>query len=236
MQCPQCGTRNPLGSSHCSSCDMPFTREASQQEYGYTPAAYQAGARPIPPVARQRTRRGSCLVSMLVMLVVALGLVIVAFVVADLLIKPRVADVVAANIRTGIEGTVRERVQADLAHLEAGSITISEGEINQRLHEGRDLGPIDTLDINIDPEGISADMSAYGLSGTYAADVVVENGQIRLSNGSIGGPLQYVIDRSEIERVASEAINQALLESGYEITSITLHEGELQLELGSTAS
>lgn len=237
MQCPQCGTRNPLGSNHCSNCGMPFTREASQEAYSYAPDSQQQYVRrPVQPVPRQRRRGGGCLVPLLVMLALIAGVFVGAFVVADLVIKLRVADVVATNIRTGIEDTVRERVQAELGNLESGTVTISEAEINQRLHQGRDLGPVDELDVAIDPDGISADLSAYGLSGNYSADVVVENGEIRLENGSIGGPLQYVIDHSEIERVASNAINQVLQESGYEVASIQLGEGELVLELDSQTS
>lgn len=236
MQCPQCGTRNPLGSSHCSSCGMPFTRQASQQANGHPAVPSQQVRRPAPAAPRKRKRGGGCLVPLLVMLALVAGILIGTFVVADLVVKPRVADVVATNIRTSIEDSVRDRIQAELGDLESGTLTISEAEINQRLHEGRDMGPVDEFDVNIRPEGISAEMSAYGLSGDYSADVVVEDGQIRLVNGSVGGPLQYVVDHAEVERVAAETINQVLNESGYEITSIRLEEGELVLELGASAS
>jgi hypothetical protein len=183
------------------------------------------------PVARQRGRATGCLMSVMVMLAVAAGVVIGLVVATNMFVKPRVAEAISTHIGVGIEVTVREQINAELANLPSGEIRISESEINQRIAEQGNLGPVDDLTVQINPDGIEAGLSAYGLNGNYSGDVIVDNGQVQLVNSNIGGPLQYVVSEGDIERIASDAINRALADSGYRVEAVTLQDGQLLLTL-----
>lgn len=202
-----------------------YERDAYDDEYDYYEEPYAE------PPARRRSGISGCLLSLILMLAVAAGVIIGAIVVTDMYVKPRVTEAISTHVGSGIEATVREQVNAELANLPAGDITISEDDINQRISEQGNLGPVDDLNVTINPEGIEATLDAYGVSGNYSGDVYVENGQIRLSNSSISGPLQYVVSEGDIEQIASNAINRALLESGYQVEAVTLQDGWLVLTL-----
>jgi hypothetical protein len=59
----------------------------------------------------------------------------------------------------------------------------------------------------------------------------VDNGQIRFINGDLSGPLQYVVEEGEIERIASDAVNRALADAGYRVEAVTLQDGQMVLTL-----
>ena len=267
MRCPQCGTRNVLGSASCSNCGRPFTsgqrrdhsagardaqpspseetiriptaevrqarpdvhvhyeRDAYDDEYDYYEEPYAA-----PPVAARRGMNG-CLMSLMIMLAVSAGVIIGAIMVTNMYVKPRVNDAISSYVGAGIEDTVREQVNLELADMPSGDITVSEADINQQISEQGNLGPVDDLNVSIDPDGIDASLQAYGLSGNYSGDVYVEDGQIRLRNSNVSGPLQYVVSQGDIEQIASNAINRALQESGYVVEAVTLQDGWLVLTL-----
>jgi hypothetical protein len=203
-----------------------YERDTWDDHDNYYEEPYRAA-----PVARQRGRATGCLMPVMIMLAVAAGVVIGLIVATNMFVKPRVAEAISTHIGAGIETTVREQVAVELANLPSGEIRISEAEINQRIAEQGNLGPVDDLTVRINPEGIEAGLHAYGLSGTYSSDVIVDNGQVQLVNSSISGPLQYVVSEGDIERIASDAINRALADSGYRVEAVTLEAGQLLLTL-----
>ena len=265
MRCPQCGTRNLLGSERCTNCGRPFTRAESRsggadqppspsEETRQFPAAQPRRPQPdvhihyerdtwdndddyyeepyrAAPVAYQRGRATGCLMPFMIMLAVAAGVIIGLVVATNMFVKPRVTDAISTHIGVVIETTVREQITVELANLPTGEIRISESEINQRIDEQGNLGPVDDFTVRINPDGVEAGLHAYGLSGNYSSDVIVENGQVQLVNSNISGPLQYVVSEGDIERIASDAINRALADSGYRVEAVTLQDGQLLLML-----
>ena len=264
MRCPQCGTRNPLGSESCSNCGRAFTRNRSNvgpgsvspsEETARVPVDQVRQARPdvhvhydrdagtydddyyaydepyyaAPP--RRRAGITGCLPALVVLLAIAVGIIIGLIIATNVIVRPRVTDAISNNVGARIETTVAEQVSAELDGLPEGEITISEAEINQRIGERGNLGPVDDLTVNIVPSGVEADLSAYGLSGDYSADVQSQDGQIVLTNGEVGGPLQYLVSEGDITQIASDAINRSLAESGYRVEGVTLHDGEIVLSL-----
>lgn len=266
MRCPQCGTRNPLGSERCSNCGREFTRSKPVQsprpatqagaagddtayipsdrarqrrpdvhvhvredEYGYDDEPYEREAAYREPAPRWGGFR--CLTVLAALLVVVLLAVIALILAANLLIKPRIEDAVADNVGSGIETAVSEQVSASIPDVPAGEITITEADINQRIAAQNNLGPVSNLNVGITPDGVEADLDAYGLSGSYSADVAAENGQIQLTNSDVSGPLQYLVPEGQIEQIAADAINRALAGAGYRVEGVTLQDGALVLSL-----
>lgn len=182
-----------------------------------------------PPPPPRRGING-CLLSLMIMLAVTAGVVIGVIVATNLYVKPRVTEAISSQVGTSIENTVREQINVEMVDIPAGDITVSEAEINEQISQG-DLGPVDNLRVSIDPDGVDAGLSAYGVSGNYSGNVQVENGQIRIVNGNLSGPLQYVVDEDEIEQIASGAINRALTDAGYRVEAVTLQDGQMILTL-----
>lgn len=257
MRCPQCGTRNPLGSERCTQCGRPFTRAASrnQRQDTYTAGGHAQNDGPAGRAQRpdvhvhygqhadpyddgyyaaqppRRRRLPGCLTTLIVLLALSAALIIGLIVATDVFVRPRVADAISERIGSGIETTVRDQISTEIGELPSGEITISEAEINQKIAERGNLGPVDDLTIDILRTGAEANLSAYGLSGTYTADIQYQDGRIVFANSDVGGPLQYLVPEGEIERIASDAINRSLAESGYRVEGVTLHDGELVLTL-----
>ena len=197
--------------------------------YDYGDYGYQRGSAYQEPARR---RRGlGCLTALAALLAFAIVAVIALIVATNLFVKPRIEEAVADNVGGGIETAVSEQFGAGIGELPSGEITITEDEINQRIDGQGSLGPLNDLNVGITPDGLEADLDAYGLNGSYEADVSVENGEIQLSNSSISGPLQYLIPKGEIEQVATNAINRSLAESGYRVEGVTLQDGALVLAL-----
>lgn len=264
MKCPQCGTRNPLGSESCSNCGRAFTRSRIQsprpatnpypdsEETRQFPADQvrqgQGQRRPAVHVHVQqdddgyddryayreparRSRATGCLSVLAILLVLAVVLVIGLIVATNVFVRPRVEEALSTNVGDGIETVVSEQISTELGELPTGEITLTEADINQRIAEQGNLGSVADVNVNIVPNGFEADLSAYGLDGGFSSDVSAENGQIQLSNSSVSGPLQYLVSADDVERIAGDAINRSLAESGYRVEAVTLQDGELGLTL-----
>ena len=195
----------------------------------YDDPYYDQPAYAAPPPARRGIN--GCLMAVLVMLAVTAGVIIGAIIVTDLYVKPRVTEAISSHVGSGIEETVREEINAELVNVPAGDITITQAEINQRIAEQGSLGPVDDLQISIDPNGVDTSLSAYGMSGNYSGNVIVENGQLRFTDGNLSGPLEYVVEEDQIERIASDAVNRALADAGYRVEAVTLQDGQMVLTL-----
>ena len=113
---------------------------------------------------------------------------------------------------------------------------VSEGELNQRIAEQTDLGPLDGASAEIHADGIVVHLSAYRMSGTYRAQVLRSDGAVSIENGSLSGPLSYVIPVEELERAANEAIIGSLVATSLRVTDVTLAEGEIVLTLEPTGA
>ncbi len=74
------------------------------------------------------------------------------------------------------------------------------------------------------------------MSGTYRAQVVEVDGAVSIRNGSLSGPLSYVIPVGELERAANEAIIGSLVATSLRVTDVTLAEGEIVLTLEPTGA
>lgn len=176
------------------------------------------------------------LYALVALVVILAGLVIGVMIASNEIVKPMVADRVRddldSGIRTAVQSQVPTRVPEEAGEISAAEeITVTEAEINQSIDDQGSFGPVDDINVRVQPEGISLNLSAYGMSGTYTADVLVENGAVNLTNGKLDGPLRFIVPEGELEQIANEAMTRALQDTGYRIAQVTLGDGAIRFEL-----
>ena len=169
---------------------------------------------------------------LMTVVVIAIVLVIGAMLASEAVVKPMVGDRVERDLGTGVESFVDQ----ELASLPASGDApqeyfVSEAELNQQIEERQDLGPLDGARAEINDDGIVVHLEAYRMSGTYRAQVAAEGGAVTIEDGSLSGPLSYVVPVEDLERVANDAILRSLVASNMQVTDVTLYEGEMVLTL-----
>lgn len=247
MICPRCGTQNELGARRCAQCLLPFSRGAAERDAraGYSdsaangiPDAYTAPAYPEQP----RPRRGRGFGCLLALGIVAMTLAVAAVVFiisSNLLIKPMVRDAATEEIRDG----VREEVSAQIAthaalsaaagEAEIGELRITQDEINARIDENGDLGPFEDVSVELDDGSLTVNLRAYGVHGTYDADLRAENGTLVLEGGEIDGPLGLLAPTSDLEAAVNEEIAASLLDAGYRVDAVAVVDGALIVQFNA---
>ena len=190
--------------------------------------AVQAGQR-----HPQGRRLGMKLVIWLMtVVVIAIVLVIGAMVASEAVVKPMVGDRVERDLGTGVESFVDQELASLPASGDAAQqYFVSEAELNQQIEDREDLGPLDGARAEINDDGIVVHLEAYRMSGTYRAQVAAEDGAVTIEDGSLSGPLSYVVPVEDLERVANDAILRSLVASNMQVTDVTLYEGEMALTL-----
>lgn len=169
--------------------------------------------------------------------VIAIVLVIGAMLASETIVKPMVADRVERDLGAGVQSFVDEELDGLASPVDGPQeYHVSEGELNQRIAEQPDLGPLDNATAEIREEGVIIHLSAYRMSGTYRARVTEADGVVRIEDGSLDGPLRYVIPVEDLERVANEAILDSLVASNVQVTDVTLVDGEMVLTLEPTGA
>lgn len=187
---------------------------------------------------RQRRGRGKAVVIWLIVLVaIAAALIIGARLASDNIVKPIVANQLEDDVNEGVQTIVgSELASYPVPPGQSQQFAVSEAEINQRIDEQQDLGPLDDARAELTPEGIEVHMDAYGLSGVYRAQVAVRDGVATIESGSMSGPLSYIMPVDELERTINQAIAGSLNEAGMRVTQATLGDGEIVLTLESTGA
>lgn len=248
MICPQCATRNELGARRCAACGHPFTRAAAQAQSSPAAARGRRRGAPVTPAsdaswdaaalapaipARTGDARGGsgCLLALLLGGSAIAGLVLAAYLAMTFYVKPMVRDATVADLRDGVSSEVSQQISEQLAGAPQGEIVISEAEVNERLDATGNLGPLDTVDVSITPGGIEVALGAYGLEGTYQAQVVEENGSVALTSGSLDGPLALVVPDGELEAAVNREIAAAIAAAGYQVEQVALSDGAVTLVL-----
>lgn len=236
MICPACGQRSPVGSRQCRSCRYPFTRQALATSTGSLPSFRHPARRQRAPIQRNsgtpKRRSGALTVLWTLILLVAIAatLTLAGLLVSNTVVKPLVGRQVSAQLDQGIREAVSAQIAPDSAPVEAAGpqeITIDEADLNARIQENGDFGPLDGLSVNLTQGGVIVDLEAYGLNGSYHADLIPEGGVVRLVNGSMSGPLSLVMPTDELESTANNALAGALADTGYQIAQVMLGDDQL---------
>jgi hypothetical protein len=260
MICPRCGTQNELGARRCSNCLLAFTRGAAERDGrsgipgqgalgpatgGWDHEADPQGAFDYPDYdAERRPRRGfpavGCIAALGILATTAAVAVVVFLLASNLWIRPMVRDAADDDLREGVRQEVADQIathaslSAEAGEPAAGEITITEAEINDRIDATGDLGPFDDVSVDLDDGGVTVKLRAYGVRGTYDADLRAENGTLVLDGGDIDGPLGLLAPTNDLEQAVNEEIAESLVGAGYRVDAVSVRDGELVLIVGVT--
>lgn len=237
MLCPSCGEKNPLGAAHCLACGYAFTRAEHERQYPGQPSRDWEPAnreRPYPERSQMRQQRGRgarWVFFILILLVAGAAAVVAGMALTDGIIKPYVAGRISGELDQGIREAVQNEIGINSLPEQAssGEVTITEQQINERVAAHALAGPLDQATVDLRPAGIAIDLEAYGLSGTYRADLVVVDGQVQLRNGSIDGALGMILPTGELEDVTNAAIGSSLNQAGYHVEDLQLSDSAIVL-------
>jgi len=235
MYCPHCGARQPLGTTRCAECGAPFTR----REAARRPSPQYAGASNTAAASYRRyERRSGAKKGLLAWLAVVLFTVIVvigliAFF-STSVIKPYVGKSVSNNLDNKLGSAIIGVTPDSGAALAGKTLTISQDQINQKIAQNADsLGPLDDVHVQITGQAFVVDFSAYGASGQYTGQVVMQNGKPVLTNGHISGALGWVVPTNQVESAFNKQIAAAVDQAGVQVSSVALQPGQLVLTLAS---
>lgn len=253
MICPRCGERNDLGARRCAACLLPFTRGAAARDAraglgepagtgdmepeGWPGAADPAGYVAHPDDARHarapRFPLAGCLAALGIVATTLAVAAVIFVVTSNLVVKPMVRDVAEGEIRAGVRQEVSDQIAAYAAQRAQngapaeGAITITQAEINERIDATGDLGPFDDVSVELVDGGVSVELRAYGLSGSYDAALRAEGGSLVLDGGDIDGPLGLLTPTGDLEAAVNEEIAASLLAAGYRVAAVSVVDGAL---------
>lgn len=230
MLCPHCGARNPLGAQRCRECRHAFTRAALAADG--PPVAYAVAPERAP---RRRARRGGCLTALAALALVVVAGLVAALALSSFVVKPLVRGAAGDDIRQGVRVEVASQLSTQVGGLPDGRVTVTDDDVNQRIAQVGDLGPLDDVRVGFTPAGIVVRLSAYGLSGDYTATPRVVDGSVQLAGGAIGGALGYVVPAGDLEQIVNEQIAAALAGAGYTVRDIALGDGQMVLTVTRNA-
>jgi hypothetical protein len=238
MLCPQCGARNPLGVRRCQACARPFTREALAEDApalaydertAYT-AAYSVPVRQPRPQRARRPRFG-CLTALAALALLLVAGLVAALALGNLVVKPYVRDSARDDLQTGVRSEVARQLSTQVGDLPDGQVTITDADVNQRIQQNGNLGPIDDVAVAFTPVGVDVSLRAYGLNGSYHATPRVVDGSLRLEGGALDGALGYVVPAGDLESIVNDELSAALHDAGYTVDDITLEQGQIVLDV-----
>lgn len=110
----------------------------------------------------------------------------------------------------------------------AHQVVITQGQLNQEIAAHKDrIKPLDSASVTMTPGEMQVSMRAYGLSGTYRGEVAVANGQAKLTNGHIDGPLGWIVPVDPVQAALNNQLQDALNQNGLSIDSVTVQQGQM---------
>jgi len=236
MYCPHCGARQPLGTTRCAECGAPFTRREATRR---TSPQYAAGTSNTAAASYRRYERRSgpkkALLAWLAILLVTViaVLALIAFF-STSIIKPYVGKSVSNQLNDKLGSTIIPVTPNSGAALAGQTLTISQDQINRKIAENADaLGPLKDVHVQITGQAFVVDFSAYGASGQYTGQVVMQDGKPVLSNGHISGALGWVVPTNQVEAAFNKQIAAAVDQAGVQVSSVAMQPGQLVLTLAS---
>jgi hypothetical protein len=187
----------------------------------------------VPPHRPRRRRRGigGCVTALALLVVVAAGAGVLLL---NTMVKPMVGDAAVGNLRDSMRSELQSQISAGIPDVAAGEVTVTDREINDRIAKRGNLGPVDDVAVHITPDGLVVDLHAYGMSGTYRADVVQQDGSLILVRDTLDGPLSWVVPDDDLAQTINTELANALSAAGYRVDAVTLGDGEMTVQLTGT--
>src|SRR5690606_38465249 len=106
-------------------------------------------------------------------------------------------------------------------------VTVTQEDLNQRIEANRDrIRPLDSAQVQITSEAFAIELRAFGLTGRYAGQVVVVDGEVQLTNGRITGPLGWLIPVAPLESALNDQLRNGRDRAGGAVAPVPLQEGK----------
>lgn len=233
MYCPQCGEPQKVGSQRCDHCGTPFTRRQAKREGN---RSFHT-ADPDPPKGGQQWERGIGIRSRILRWLAGILVLFLVIVAAAALLwstaiqsyLERDTPVPASPQPTEQPGfTIPSEVPKLEIPPEGEQLVVTEDDLNARIAEHAEkLGPLDSATVEITPGELTLETSAFGVNGSYHGDVVARDGQIVVTNGTVDGPLGWVMPVDQIEDALNQSARSALSQSGAAVTGVSLEQGKM---------
>ena len=235
MYCPRCGARQPLGSSRCAECGTPFTRREAARRSG--PALATSSNSAAVNYRRYERRSGArrtllAWLAVIVITVIAV-LALLAFF-SSSVVKPYVGRSVNQNLDSQLATSIPGITPNAGANLAGKTLVITQQQINDEIAQNTDsLGPLSDVKVQIVNQQFIVDFSAYGASGQYTGQVVMQDGKPVLTNGHISGALGWVVPTNQVESAFNKQIARAVDQAGVQVSGVSLQTGQMVLTLAS---
>jgi hypothetical protein len=220
---PPTWDEEPAWESDTPFPEQPVAREPRRQSL----ASYSDG----PINSQRRPARAGCLLAFGITSVLLVGGIVLLVLASTFVVQPMIRDAAVAQISTGVRDEVTRQIDSQIGDSLSGNIVISEDEINQRLATGIELGPISGASVQITPEGLVIRLRAYGVDGTYRAQVLDQNGSIAIVGSPMEGPLSYVMPEGDLENAVNAELAAALSDAGYFVEQVAVADGTITLTL-----
>lgn len=233
MYCPNCGEPQKVGSQRCDHCGAPFTRR--QAKRGGTQLIQEPD--PDPAKANQQWERGIGVRSRVLRWLAGILFLILIIVAAAALLwstaiqsyLDRATPTPASPQPTQQPGfTIPSEVPKLDISPDGELLVVTEDDLNARIAEqAGKLGPIDSATVEITPGELTLETTALGVTGTYHGQVEARDGEIFVTNGTVDGPLGWVMPVDQIEAALNNTARSALAKSGAVVTDVSLEQGEM---------
>ncbi len=125
-----------------------------------------------------------------------------------------------------IVGQARQSLPTAIAALPSGELRVTDAQANAFLAANREaLDPIQEVQVQFVPGQVRADVRVFGMVSQMTAGLTVQNGQARLLDPQIDGPLGALVSLEEIVRPLEREINSLLLSQGQRLQSGRIEQG-----------
>jgi hypothetical protein len=117
---------------------------------------------------------------------------------------------------------------------EPGTYTLSEDDVNNQIRAGE--ADLQDLRLDITPAGLKLSFGEQGQDVSYTAQVAAVDGKIEIKGAELTGIPTWIIPTDAISRGVENGINTYLEENNLFVTSVTLQEGSMTLQLADGAA
>ena len=232
MFCPRCGADASPGAQRCANCGAPFTMSARRA------AAPRVAPRPSGAATYRTYQRGTgvgraVIAWLAVLFLAAIAVLALITVFSSSVVKPYVGRQIEQSFAQPTVTATTAPAQTPAAAAAASSsggrhVVITEQQLNQQIAEHQDqLSPLDSVTVQIQPDQLVMTMKSHGVSGTYRGHIEVQDGKPVLTGGKVDGLLGYVVPTAQLETVLNRQIDAAVAQSGVEVQSVALQQGQM---------
>lgn len=147
---------------------------------------------------------------------------------------PRIKD----GVEDGVNQAVATYVVPEIAGIglspEAGTYTLSEDQVNERIRTGD--ADLQDLRLDITPAGLELHFGEQGQDISYTAQVSAVDGRIDIQGADLTGFPTWIIPTDAISHGVEEGINTYLVEHNLIVTSVTMQDGSMTLVLADAGA